>query len=118
MAQRNARYVYCEGWAIMDHGLPTHHAWLYDTWGQKVEDPTWRRMYVERRATYTNEPWTGHGVYWGFPVHHIDHLNWAAQTGFPNLLAVNQDDHLRVLQEGTRAWTSRPAIDHNPPVVL
>lgn len=118
ISQANWRYVYCEGWAIMDHGLPTHHAWLYDTWLRRVEDPTWREMYVERRQAYSGEPWTGHGVYWGVPIHQMDHAGWAAMHGYPNVLAVNQDDYETVLVSGLKAFTSRPPLDHNPPVVL
>lgn len=118
VSQLNHRYRYFEGWAAMDHGIPTHHAWLYDTWTRKIEDPTWRRFYMSKRVEFPQEPWSGCGVYWGIPVHPADHLQWAARTGHPNLLAVYDDDHKDVLLHGAKAFSSRLAIDHQPPVVL
>lgn len=118
VSQLNWRYVYCEGWAVMDHGLPTHHAWLYDTWLRRVEDPTWHGMYMDRAARFAHEPWTGCGVYWGVPVHQMDHVQWTMRRPHPNLLAVDDNDYQDVLLLGNKAFTSRPPLDHNPPVVL
>lgn len=118
VSQLNHRYRYFEGWAVMDHGLPAHHAWLYDTWNRKIEDPTWRQFYYTKRIEHPGEPWTGCGVYWGVPIHPLDHLAWVQRTGLPNLLAINDDDCQAILLFGNKALGSRPAIDHSLPVVI
>jgi hypothetical protein len=103
VSQADRRWTYAEGWGLMDHSIPTHHAWLVGPDG-RIEDPTWRSVYWRHRDATPNEEFTGHVVYWGVTIPHDRHLHWAAHVGFPNLLSVGDWDIPEVRRFGIDAF--------------
>lgn len=48
--------------------------------------------------------WSGNIVYLGVEVGQAQHRIWTQRTGYPNLLAVRDDDISEALLHGSRAW--------------
>lgn len=95
-------YRYTEGYALMDGSIPTHHGWLTGPDGE-VADPTWPGMYARHAAREPMKRWSGRTVYMGIAVDRDTHLRWAERTGYPNILAVYDDDVAALLRDGLDA---------------
>ena len=102
VAARNPAYRYTEGFALMDGGIPTHHGWLTGPDG-KPEDPTWPSVYAEHAARVPEKKWSGRAAYMGISLDTETHARWMERTGYPNFLAVHEDDVTALLRHGLEA---------------
>lgn len=102
VAGSNPELRYTEGFALMDGSIPTHHGWLTGPDG-RVEDPTWPSIYRDHASAQTAKRWSGRVVYMGFAVEREVHQRWLWRTGYPNILAVNEQDVVELLRDGPEA---------------
>ena len=107
IAGANPEYRYTEGFALMDGSIPTHHGWLTGPSGEAA-DPTWPAMYERHAEREPSKRWSGRVVYMGISVDREAHLRWMERTGYPNFLAVRDDDVVDLLKNGLGAliWAS------------
>jgi hypothetical protein len=102
VARSLAGYHYTEGFALMDGSIPTHHAWLTGPDGAAA-DPTWPTIYRSHAEREPAKRWSGRGVYMGIAVDRDVHRRWIERTGYPNFLAVYDDDVEELLELGPGA---------------
>ena len=103
VAAANPAYRYTEGFALMDGGIPTHHGWLTGPDG-KPTDPTWPAVYAAHAAGQPpGKNWSGRAAYMGIALDLETHARWMARTGYPNFLAVYEDDVEALLRDGLEA---------------
>lgn len=102
VSQRHPHWLYTEGWAMMEHSIPTHHAWLTGPNGE-VEDPTWRSLLAD------NPERPGRCSYLGVTFSDIEMLNWAEAKGYPNVLAYNEMTDPDVLALGPHEAIAKAA---------
>lgn len=102
----NPELRYCEGFALMEQSMPTHHAWVMHPDGS-VSDPTWLSLIHDIREGKrggTIEGWDGRCVYIGVTVPRLQHFGWMLKHETMNLLSYGDMTRREVLEHGPDAW--------------
>jgi hypothetical protein len=98
LALNDPAYRYYEGWAYMEHGIPTHHAWVVDPNG-KVQDPTW--LDSVRNPTKPLDPSNRtRSAYYGVHIPLTQQVGWMIFKGTMNIVAFGEMTPREVLEEG------------------
>lgn len=93
---------YVEGWAVMEQGTPTHHAWIEHADGS-ISDPTWAsiiRATLARPGVNLAPDYAARGVYMGVSVSRDDHVAWFNEHNTMNLLAFGDMMPVDILRRG------------------
>lgn len=93
---------YVEGWAVMEQGTPTHHAWIEHADGS-ISDPTWApiiRATLARPDVQLNPNYAARGIYMGVSVDRDAHLGWFAEHNTMNLLSFGDMMPVDILRRG------------------